>query len=137
MGDWTLQLANQVPVRKLDDNLDIFLLSNSSGPEFYLKRMTLSSQAEADKQRDRERLGFGLSHQSIIETLEVTIESDKSHWYVYTLTPYHSSMSDDISGKKSTHEYYDPDLLWGYMKELVAAFAFLQEKVRGNKGYRA
>ena len=132
MATWTASLSSLTFVQRLDDNTDIFLCPNTAAPTNYLKRMTFSTHVEADKQYYRETLAFGHSHQSIIETWEVAIDHDAEHWYVYVSTPYLQSLSQDMMERKTENHHYSPDDLWTYMKDLVAAFAYLQQKVRNR-----
>lgn len=128
---WSYKTRGLTRVQPLDGNTDIFLYPNAADTR-YLKRMTFHTQAEAEKQQHRETLAFGHSHQNIIETLEVALESDGQCWFVYVFTPYLLSLSQDMKRRKVSSELYRPEDLWTYMRDLVGVLAYLQEKVRSR-----
>jgi hypothetical protein len=94
--------------------------------------MIFPTKAKLEHQHDREVLSFSHSHRNIVESLEITKENDEDQWYLYVLTPYMTTLEDDFQKRKREEligNHYSEDTLWGYLKELVAAFAHLQTKV--------
>lgn len=128
MSDYTTLLRGRQP----KPNTEIFYWPDDAQPQFYLRRMTFATKADLEYQYGREVLSFAHSHRNIVETLEITKENDEDHWYLYVLTPYMTTLDDDYQRRKREDQMgnqYPEGTLWGYLKELIAAFAYLQSKV--------
>ena len=132
MSDYTSQLRDRKPNILPDPNTQIYYWPDTAQPQFYIRRMIFPTQAELEHQHGREVLSFSHSHRNIVESLEITKENDEDHWYLYVLTPYMPTLEDDFQRRKREdliRNHYPEETLWGYLKELVAAFAYLQTKV--------